>query len=125
MPGTRKLPPVKRVALLYGQRPYSKRPHPKRLCHNYYQQNHDLSDSSVTNYFLNLGVKPLRKLALKVPVLNCDTASKRVALFLRPKAVQQMTTPKGGGFVLPGRVKQSRHEVSMVFFCDPVQSTGV
>jgi hypothetical protein len=27
---------------------------------------------------------------------------KRVALFLRLKAVQQTTTPKGGGFVLPG-----------------------
>ncbi len=50
---------------------------------------------------------------------------KRVALFLRPKAVQQTTTPKGCGFVLSGRVKQSRHEVPMVFFCDPVQSTGV
>ena len=44
---------------------------------------------------------------------------------LRSKVVQQMTTPKGGGFVLPGRVKQSRHEVPMVFFCDPVQTTGV
>jgi hypothetical protein len=54
----------------------AKNPQHLRLCHNYYQQNHDLSDSSVTNYFLNLGVKPLRKLALKVPVLNCDTASK-------------------------------------------------
>jgi hypothetical protein len=49
---------------------------------------------------------------------------KRVALFVRPKAAQQTTTPKGGGFVLPGRVKQSRYEVPMVFFCDPVQSTG-
>jgi hypothetical protein len=27
---------------------------------------------------------------------------KRVALFLRPKAVQQTTTPKWDGFVLPG-----------------------
>jgi len=27
------------------------------------------------NYFLNLRVTPLRKLALKVPVLNYDTAS--------------------------------------------------
>ena len=58
--------------------PAGKLPPVKRLCHNYYQQNHDFSDSSVTNYFLNLGVKPLQKLALKVPVLNCDTASKGV-----------------------------------------------
>jgi len=92
--------------LLCLTRPGKTKPPVLRLCHNYYQQNHDLSDSSVTNYFLNLGVKPLQKLALKVPVLNCDTASKRVVLFY------------------PQRVKQSRHEMPMVFFCDPVQSTG-
>jgi len=43
---------------------------------------------------------------------------------LRPKAVQQTNTPKVGGFVLPERVKQSGHEVLMVFFCEPVKVRG-
>ncbi len=61
---------------------------------------------------------------MKAKKISTPPPVKRVALFLRPKAAQQTTTPKGGGFVLPGRVKQSRHEVPIVSFCDPVQSTG-
>jgi hypothetical protein len=38
---------------------------------------------------------------------------------------KQTTTRETGGFVLPGREKQRKHESADVFFCDPVQSTGV
>jgi hypothetical protein len=37
---------------------------------------------------------------------------------------QQTNTCETGGFVLPGRVKQRKHESADVSFCDPVQSTG-
>jgi hypothetical protein len=33
-------------------------------------------------------------------------------------------TCETGGFVLPGRVKQRKHDSADVSFCDPVQSTG-
>ncbi len=68
-------------------------PPASRLCHNYYQQNHDRSDSSVTNYFLNLGVEPLRKLALKVPVLNCDTACSRVVAYRQVPRKPRLACP--------------------------------
>ena len=38
---------------------------------------------------------------------------------------KQTTTRETGGFVLPGRMKQKKHEGADVFFCDPVQSTGI
>ena len=37
---------------------------------------------------------------------------------------KQTNTGATGGFVLPGRVKQRKHESADVSFCDPVQNTG-
>ena len=36
----------------------------------------------------------------------------------------KQTPDETGGFVLPGRVKQRKHESADVSFCDSVQSTG-
>jgi hypothetical protein len=52
------------------------RPRANRLCHNYFRQKTALLRLACNGLFLNFRVTPLRKLALKMPVLNYDTASK-------------------------------------------------
>ena len=51
---------------------------------------------------------------------NCDAPRAQ-----RGASRKQTTTRETGGFVLPGRVKQRKHESADVFFCEPEQSTGV
>ena len=56
----------------------------------------------------------------KILCMKCDAPRAQ-----RGASRKQTTTRKTGGFVLPGRVKQRKHEGADVSFCDTVQSTGV